>query len=99
MTTALALVNRDADCRPLAWTPEQRLLAAVLVEAFDCLRHRHSRHEPSSQRARTAHAWIMSDAPEFGSFVYICCALGLDPSAVREQVTRGRLRRVTGRGR
>jgi hypothetical protein len=92
--TALALVNHHADCRRPVWSPEQRLWGAVLADALECLRLGRN-----AAQARAARAWVLSEAVEFGSFVYICCALRLDPDAVRDRVTRGRLRRVTGRGR
>jgi hypothetical protein len=87
--TALALVNRDADCQRRPWSPEMRLWGAVLVDALETLRLGRT-----AAQARAAKAWITSDVTAFGSFEHVCAALGLDAAAVRTRVLRGRVGRV-----
>jgi hypothetical protein len=78
--------------RTASWTGEQRLMAAILEDAIGiCC----SSRPPTSAKARTLDrrtwAWVRSDDRTWPfSFLRICEALGLAPSAVREGIRRRR---------
>lgn len=78
-----------------ATTPEQALCAAVLLQALIDLR--------TNVQIEYVRDWIAARYPAAITFSTCCDALGLDPSAVREQLDRVRPqsgvdRRFAGRG-
>ena len=67
-----------------SWTPEKRLLFAVLIEAWRTLVSRSGR----SWRRRTAEAraWFCSEADAPFTFVTACHVLNLDPGRTRQHI-------------
>lgn len=74
------------------FTPEQRLLAAVLEQAIEDIRIGRQ-VDPQGRRARfvaTATSWVQDDdASWLGSFRVICTVLGLNADAVRARIAAG----------
>ena len=70
------------------FTPQQRLMAAVLESAvYDLHRYRHARRMREKRFFCEAYEWITSqdDTRPF-SFLVICQALGLDPDYFRARL-------------
>jgi hypothetical protein len=88
---------RDRDMAS-AWTPVQRLMAAVLEDGVACARQRAVSEGFRAPRlaaillnCRTAEArdWVASDARHWPfAFRNVCDALGVDPEAVRAKLRR-----------
>ena len=72
--------------------PERKLLVAVLTDAIVRYRLRGTLTDlPRRARLGEAERWILSNDRRWPySFVNVCDALGLDPTAVRRAVTAGR---------
>jgi hypothetical protein len=66
-------------------TPEQQLVAAVLVEAIHCFqRYRFGRDRRSRRLFGEAEGWLMSEATDWPfSCENICAVLGVDPEYLR----------------
>jgi len=66
---------------------ERRLLAALIVDAFDCYKRTVAAKRPSD---RTLHEetkeWIFSEERSSLSFVSICDALGFDAAQLRRHL-------------
>jgi hypothetical protein len=79
--------------RAAAWTGEQRLMAAILEDAIAvCGRPAAPPHEKARALDRQTWAWVRSNDRTWPfSFLRICEALSLSPSAVRRGL---RLRRT-----
>jgi hypothetical protein len=74
-------VARAATLR--AFSPDERLRAAVLVNALMDLR----RYPPTTREGAEVRAWFASDEAHWPcSFVAVCDVFGLDPAAVRARV-------------
>jgi hypothetical protein len=74
---------------------EHRLCLAILMEALLCLNmgatsdSRRKAYQRTAMRLRLAeeaHAWFMSDSEDVFSFRYICLALGIEPTWIRERL-------------
>ena len=74
-----------------SWRPFQRLFVAVLADALDCVINLADAH-PDSRRGRLhaeAQAWLFNErAEEAFSFSWLCDALGLHASHLRNGVGR-----------
>jgi hypothetical protein len=68
--------------------PEQRLMIAVLGDAFDCVRKYRSAATPEGRRLfDEAQRWFLGPERKWPySFERVCDALDLDPNAVRDRV-------------
>jgi hypothetical protein len=74
------------------WSGIRALMLAVLEEAFNSLRSRHSRIRADAE------FWMTSPDRRYAfSFIVICEALGLEPSAVRRSVIGLLDKKPTGR--
>src|SRR4029450_226910 len=74
-------VARAATLR--AFSPDERLRAAVLLNALMDLR----RYPPTTREGDEVRAWFASDeAGGPGSFAAVCDVFGLEPAAVRTRV-------------
>jgi hypothetical protein len=75
-------VARAATLR--AFSPDERLRAAVLVNALMDLR----RYPPTTREGAEVRAWFASEEAWWPcAFVCICDVFGLDPAAVRARVS------------
>jgi hypothetical protein len=82
-----SIVPSQLWCEP-GWSSEQLLMAAVLIDARDCVeqgrKYPYGRHQRLAQEAR---AWFREEDTWWPfSFVNICAALGLDAEMVRDAV-------------
>ena len=68
--------------------PEQRLMIAVLHDAFDCVeKYRNAMGTDGRRLFREAQRWFLSDEPDWPySFECICGALDLDSDAIRQRL-------------
>lgn len=68
--------------------PEQRLMIAVLHDAFDCVeKYRFATSTRGRRLFREAQRWFLSDEPHWPySFECICGVLDLDSNAVRRRL-------------
>lgn len=71
---------------------ELDLLRAMLEQALDDVQHRcRCTYKASCNHRkikRNTRYWMKSGAIRWGSFLYLCSVLGLDPEAVRKQARR-----------
>lgn len=79
--------------------PEQRLMIAVLHDAFDCVeKYRFATNTRERQLFREAQRWFLSDEPDWPySFECICGVLDLDSNAVRQRLAAVPEQRTSGR--
>ena len=79
------LLQLDESLLPAHTTPEKKLWAAVLVQAFSDLEGLAFGNQRAINNNRNqAKGWIKSnDASYIGSFLYVCEVLDIDPSFVR----------------
>jgi hypothetical protein len=78
-----------AEGTDIQWTPEHELRLAILQDAIDCicLNLKRPRQNPEIL-ARQAEFWVsLDDWNSPFSFNNVCEALGLDPSATRENIS------------
>lgn len=70
------------------FTPEQRLMVAVLYDVLDCLEKYRLTLEPEGRRHfEDARRWLLASEPEWPySFQCICSALDLNAVAVLERL-------------
>jgi hypothetical protein len=94
MMESLTMLPSQTASRP-AWTPEQRLMAAVLEEALRCLQGKafvEGGPLAATQRRRlpvqqAATRWFASQETAWPfSFENICTALGLDAATLRRRL-------------
>jgi hypothetical protein len=73
---------------PRKQAPEQRLMIAVLQDAFECIeKHRFSTDSHRRRLFREAEEWFFADEAEWPySFESICGVLDLDVDAVRQRL-------------
>lgn len=71
------------------FTPEQRLMVAVLYDVLDCLEKYRMTLEPEGRRHfEDARRWVLAAEPDWPySFQCICSALNLDSVAVLERLS------------
>ncbi len=73
---------------PRLQAPEQRLMIAVLHDAFDCVeKYRCATSSQGRRLFREAKQWFLADEIEWPySFESICAVLDLDANAVRQRL-------------
>jgi hypothetical protein len=67
---------------------ERRLWRAIIRTAFQDVEGLHV-HGTAYERKRikiSAEQWFMSNREEPGTFLWVCCQLGLDPGGIRRRV-------------
>lgn len=80
--------------RPNTLPPEQRMMLAILEDALRCLLSKKTVTTTQAERYRLeAEHWIFDADPGATlSFVSVCQSLNIDPTYIRNQLTKGSIK-------
>jgi hypothetical protein len=86
-----AILAAQMPRRNPAYSPEQRLCAAILDDAFEIIRGGRAYGHPGRRLLVETERWLRSNDLKWPfAFRNVCDALGLDPAAVRSSARRER---------